>query len=47
MGLPQHQSLDQRCPAPAQPGGSSAGIGGKIVRFDLLGGLLREYSWAV
>ena len=38
-----HQGLDQRCPD-ADP--VPLPVGGKIVRFDRLGGLLREYSWA-
>jgi len=40
-----HQGLDQRCPD-ADPGVVPLPVGGKIVRFDRLGGLLREYSWA-
>jgi len=40
-----HQGLDQRCPD-AYPGVVPLPVGGKIVRFDRLGGLLREYSCA-
>ena len=40
-----HQGLDQRCPD-ADPVVVPLPVGGKIVRFDRLGGLLREYSWA-
>jgi len=40
-----HQGLDQRCPD-ADPGVVPLPVGGKIIRFDRLGGLLREYSWA-
>ena len=39
------RGLDQRCPD-AEPVVLPLPVGGKIVRFDRPGGLLREYSWA-
>jgi hypothetical protein len=43
-GARPHQGLAQRCPA-ADPSPQPPIKGARIVRGDVLGGLLHEYSW--